>query len=84
MNVDQNFINEVVQGVLNQLQAPSGASAPAVTPATSNDVLGLTGSVLTADILEQELIPGTARIQVGPKTVITPSGLDYLKQNKIE
>ncbi len=80
--VDQNFINEVVQGVLNQLQSSPALSAPANVRV--DEVFRLEDSVLTADIFEQKVPSGTTSIQVGSKSVITPSGHDYLRQNGIQ
>lgn len=82
MNINQNFIDEIVQGVLNQLQ-PSGATSASATSSGKETML-IDSSLLTAESLEQKLLPGTTQIQVGPKTVITPSGRDYLSQHKID
>ncbi|QDU78877.1 hypothetical protein Pla110_05810 [Polystyrenella longa] len=79
MNVDQNLINDIVQGVLQQLQ-------PTAAPVTlsSPSVFLVKEKLWTADLLE-DLVPAQVKVvQQLPGTIVTPSGRDYLRQNHID
>ncbi|MCA9040787.1 MAG: hypothetical protein KDA65_10600 [Planctomycetaceae bacterium] len=79
MNVDQNLIDDIVQGVLQQLQPTSttGASSPG-----SN--LVISEKLWTADLLAEKIPAAVKVVQQLSGTIVTPSGRDYLRQHQIE
>ncbi len=85
---DSALVERIVASVLEQLQ-PRGAarvesSVPAVAALkTEPQELGLTDAVVTAAVLENLTIPAGATLLVGPKTVLTPSAHDWLRQRQI-
>lgn len=79
MNFDQRLIDDIVQGVLQQLQ-------PTTTPTASSSSSApvIENKLWTADILTEAIPTGTRTVRQLPGTIITPSGRDYLRQNGIE
>ncbi|MEZ6046693.1 MAG: hypothetical protein R3C11_14180 [Planctomycetaceae bacterium] len=79
MNVDQNLIDDIVRGVLQQLQ-------PTSTTAVSSTATGfvINEKLWTADLLEEQVPAGVKVIQQLPGTIVTPSGRDYLRQQQIK
>ena len=78
MKYDIVLVDQVVRYVMQQLRTlpeskqPSRASQPTV----------LHERVITEELLEQQL-NGAKRIEVGAKSVLTPSARDYLSKQKI-
>lgn len=84
MNLDRDLINQIVANVLQQLQSRAETVRP-VEPVESPVKHGTVFSeqVITAELLEGRL-NGAARIQIGPKSILTPSAHDLLRSRKVE
>lgn len=85
---DSALVERIVASVLEQLQSRGAARvespAPTAAPLKAEPKeLGLTHAVVTAAVLEQLTIPAGATLLVGPKTVLTPSAHDWLRQRQI-
>ena len=79
MKYDDALVDQIVRDVMEQLRTlpetkqSSGAAQPTV----------LQERVITEELLEQQL-NGAKRIEVGMKSVLTPSARDFLSKQKIE
>lgn len=85
---DSALVERIVASVLEQLQSRGvprvESPVPAVAPLQAEPKeLGLTDAVVTAAVLEHLTIPGGATLLVGPKTVLTPSAHDWLRQRQV-
>ncbi len=79
MKHDNALVDQIVQDVMEQLQSlPETKQSPGAAQPTI-----LHERVITEELLEQKL-NGSKRIEVGAKSVLTPSARDYLSKQKIE
>lgn len=79
MNLTPEQIEQIIREVLSRLVAAS-SGGPSTTPAAE---LALSERLVTLRDVEGRLA-GVARLSVGPRTVVTPSVRDLLRQKKIE
>ncbi|HET6326052.1 MAG TPA: hypothetical protein VFG04_15350 [Planctomycetaceae bacterium] len=79
-----DMIDRIVAGVLEQLQAPAVAAAPASrSTAAANGSLVMDDSVITAALLETRgVVAGP--VVFAPKAILTPSAIDFLSSRKIK
>lgn len=90
MTQPEEMIDRIVAGVLEQLRAPADAaprssisanSAPAPTP--PGKTVEIRDEVVTGTLLEERgVISGP--LVFGPKSVLTPSALDFLASRKLD
>jgi hypothetical protein len=83
--VDQALIDRIVASVLEQLQpvTPRAVTDAAPTPTPKSTVVALPDAVITADVLSAVIKPGQS-VQIGIKSLLTPSAKDWLKQHRID
>lgn len=79
--IDDEIINIIIKNVVQQLQHVKGKAQPAVNT-NKTDETTLNELVITEETLLKR-INGQKEIIVGAKSIITPSGKDYLRTNKI-
>lgn len=79
MNVTPEQIEQIIREVLSRLAAASASGRATAAPAE----LALSDRLVTLRDVESRLA-GIARVSVGPRTVVTPSVRDLLRQKKIE
>jgi len=82
--VDQTLVDRIVASVLEQLQPATTRAvtiAPAV-PTAKPTAVALSQAVITADVLSSAVQPGQA-VQIGTKSLLTPSAKDWLRQHQI-
>lgn len=92
MHVDSQFVEQIVTAVLDRLQRRTDnprATHAAPAPAAAHDEIPvLNVPVLTAAMLEEQFASsGPAaprRLQIGSKTVLTPSARDFLRIKHID
>ena len=79
-----DMIDRIVASVLEQLQAPAAAAAPASrSTAAANESLVIADSVITATLLEnQGIVAGP--VVFAAKAILTPSAVDFLSSRKIK
>ncbi|MCH7686836.1 MAG: hypothetical protein IH899_09175 [Planctomycetes bacterium] len=79
MKHDDALVDQIVRDVMQQLRTlPEAKQSPgAAQPVVLHE------RVITEELLEQQL-NGAKRIEVGTKSVLTPSARDFLSQQKIE
>jgi len=82
--VDQALIDRIVASVLEQLQpaTPRAMTTAVATPAMKPTAVALSQAVITADVLSNAVQPGQA-VQIGTKSLLTPSAKDWLRQHQI-
>lgn len=79
MNFDKAQVDTIVRNVLEQLQGTSKAQSSAGVSASTV----FQESVLTEELLTQKL-NGAKQIEIGAKSVLTPSARDFLRKRNIE
>ena len=79
MNLTPEQIEQIIREVLSRLVAASSGGPSTAPPAE----LALSERLVTLRDVEGRLA-GVARLSVGPRTVVTPSVRDLLRQKKIE
>lgn len=81
--MDQALIDRIVASVLEQIQpaTPRAVTEAATTPKFT--AVALTDAVITADVLSAIVKPGQS-VQIGTKSLLTPSAKDWLKQHRID
>jgi hypothetical protein len=98
MALDPAIIDRIVTNVLEQIRTPMAVRAvsmppsvttmaPPVTPPASlkpaATEYGLTETIVTAAVLDQLALPVGMAIVIGPKSILTPSAHDWLRQRKV-
>lgn len=81
--MDQSVIDRIVANVLEQLQPAVPRVMTEVSPVTKSTTVRLPIAVITADILSAAVKPGQS-VQIGLKSLLTPSAKDWLKQHRID
>lgn len=96
MNFDAVTIERMVREVLSEVQRPA-LVPPSETPRPKTlltvptapvrsvdtpAAVVLRERVITADVLNAQVPPGS-KVIIGPKSIVTPSAQDYLRQNRI-
>jgi len=81
--VDQALIDRIVANVLEQLQPAMPRAVAAVTAETKSTAIELSRPVITADLLNEQVKPGQA-VCIGPKSLLTPSAKDWLRQHQVD
>jgi hypothetical protein len=77
-----DMVDRIVAGVLEQLQTPGAAGAPATRSAAATQTLVIPEAVITAALLESRgIVAGP--VVFAAKAVVTPSAIDYLSSKKI-
>ncbi len=79
--VDDEIINIIIKNVVQQLQHDKGKVQPAVNT-NKTDETTINELIITEETLSKQ-INGQTEIIIGVKSIITPSGKDYLRSNKI-
>jgi hypothetical protein len=84
MNFTPETVELIVQRVLEHLGSPA-PSAPAAIAPTSAVPHGfrISAQVVTQALLA-ESINGSTTVRIGPKAIVTPSALDFVRQRGIE
>lgn len=62
---------------------PNASSAPASSRTDNEQTTQLTDSVITADVLAEN-VAGGINVVVGERAIVTPSARDWLRHNKVE
>lgn len=95
MMLDARQIERIVTQVLEQLQTPAAparsmaaaptpvASVPEAKPAASDAGVLIADQIITQDVLAA-VPPGTRRVRIAPRAIITPSARDALRTRNIE
>ncbi len=79
--IDDEIINLIIKNVVQQLQHDKGQAQPTVQVNNTNETI-LNELVITEETLSNK-INGHKEIIIGAKSIITPSGKDYLRTNNI-
>lgn len=84
MNLDAELIERIVAGVLQRLSQPGEAPPRSAAPSgsTAREPVHFCENVVTGESLVQR-VDGHNSITIGPKTVLTPSALDFLRARGI-
>jgi hypothetical protein len=80
--VDRALIDRIVANVLEQLQPATPRAVTHPAAATQPAAVRLSQAVITADVLSAAVKPGQT-VQVGAKSLLTPSARDWLRQHQI-
>ena len=80
MTVSSKLVEEIVQIVMRDLNAPQADEIPA--PRSTTSVLRLPHRVITENVLAAKSTVG-CKITVAAEAVITPSGKDYIRRHDI-
>jgi hypothetical protein len=81
--VDQALIDRIVANVLEQLQPATPRAVMKAAPIQNATAVALPDAVITADILSAAVKPGQT-VQIGTKSLLTPSAKDWLRQHQID
>jgi len=81
MTVDETLINKIIRDVLKQIRSGSVPTRTA-TSTTTQTLQLIDDEVITGETLSSQLQDG-AKITIGAKSVITPTGRDFLKAHHI-
>jgi hypothetical protein len=83
MSHPAEMVDRIVAGVLEQLQAPAAAAAPASrSVAAANGPLEIRDAVITGALLETRGIV-SGPVVFAAKAILTPSAVDFLSSRKI-
>lgn len=88
MAINAEFIDQIVQNVMREMQsrttsnAPAALSEPIVTKPRSEQTIRIGSRVLSEKVLVSANAAGQA-ISLQPGTVITPSGREYIRKHGV-
>lgn len=88
MDIDERFIDRVVQGVLRQLSgspadALRDASAGESSSSPATDVVTFDERVVTGELLERR-VDGARHVVLAPGAILTPTARDVLRTRNLE
>jgi hypothetical protein len=88
MNFTPETVELIVQRVLEHLGTPAPGTPASASAAVAPAVPAPQGFRISAQIVTQALlaegINGSTKVRIGPKAIVTPSGLDFVRQRGIE
>jgi hypothetical protein len=88
MNFTPETIELIVQRVLEHLGTPAPGAPTAASAAVAPAVPVPRGFRISAQVVTQavlaESINGSTTVRIGPKAIVTPSALDFVRQRGIE
>jgi hypothetical protein len=87
MNFTPETVELIVQRVLEHLGSPAPGTPTAASPAVAPAVPAPQGFRISAQVVTQALlaesINGSTTVRIGPKAIVTPSALDFVRQRGI-
>lgn len=81
MTLDETLINQIIRDVLAQMRSDNQPPR-ATTMVAEHNLLLIDDAVITEETLENR-VQGKRKIAIGSKSVLTPTGREYLKSHDI-